>query len=431
MAAYYKDTRNLVLVWLLRKGIAMKRKIIIICICVIVVAVGIILKIDANSEKENSKPEKSTKTIEKNIDDRAEKLQKALEVDDADDVAIEGIDKDIEAQNFSSLKYAAYTDEGFYVYNNTTFVLSFVDKKTCKIVPLCSKPDCFHDDVDCDAFYYSFWGVFVYDKQIYVVADDMVTSSICLYRINKDGSERTLIKTLFARENESGYSFYVALHKGCLYMEVDTVDGNLETEDDSILYCFALDSKDRKEILRHSGYSSSISIVNFDGDNIYIKKFNRDGPGAVANEVEKHYCYNINDGTITDVNIPEGHWLTCCFNGKISTGLYEDDTTTHAVKKYQVYLSDGENSECVYTNENFVFSGMYIDSSYQYIMMTKDEKDYLIVLSHDGKEVYQTEAQGYSMVWSDKEKVLLINHMTGKYALCDIKTGEIKEVCAR
>lgn len=409
----------------------MKRKIIFICICVTVVVLGILVNRMADMDLENSKMKVTEKRLDETKDDREEKLQEALEVDNADDVAIEDIDKDIEDQNFSSLKYAAYTDEGFYVYNNSTLVLSFVDKKTCKMVPLCSKPDCFHNDEDCDAFYYSFHAVFAYDKQIYVVADDMDTCSMCLYRINKDGSERTLIKTLFAMENDSAYSFYVALHKGCLYMAVDTVDGNLETEDDSILYCFALDSKDRKEILRYTGYNASISIINFDGDNLYIKRFNRDGPGADAKEVEKYYCYNINDETMTDVNIPEGHWLLCCFSGKISTGFDEYDITTYTEKKYQVYLSDGDKSKCVYTNENFVFSGYCIDSSYQYITMQKDEKDYLIVLSHDGKKVYQTETQGYSMVWSDKKRVLLINHSTGKYALCDIKTGEIKEVCAR
>lgn len=410
----------------------MKRKIIFTCICVAAIVLGIFINRMAGMDTENSKMEVPEKTLGETKDDRAEKLQESFEVDNADDVAIEDIDKDIECQNFTLLKYAAYTDEGFYVYNDSTSVLSFVDKKSCKIVPLCSKPDCFHNDVDCDAFYYGFEGVFAYDKQIYVVAEDMDTSRICLYRINKDGSERTLIKTLFAIENDSGYSIHVALHKGCLYMEVDTVDGNLETEDDSILYCFALDSKDRKEILRHTGHSSHISIVNFDGDNIYIKKFNRDRPGVVdVKEVEEHYCYNINDETMTEVNIPEGHELLCCFNGKISTEFDEYDTDTYFIKKYQVYLSDGEKSECVYTNENFMFSGHCFDSSYEYIMMTKDEKDYLIVLSHDGKEVYQTEAQGYSMVWSDKKKVLLINHSTGKYALCDIQTGEIKEVCAR
>lgn len=409
----------------------MKRKIIIICICVAIVVLGMLISRMADMDIENSKKNVPEKKLDETKVDREGKLQEALVVDTDDDIAIEDIDKDIEDQNFSSLKYAAYTDEGFYVYNNTTFVLSFVDKKTCKMVPLCSKPDCFHNDGNCDALYYTFYAVFAYDKQIYVVAADMDTCSICLYRMNRDGSERTLIKTLFAIENDSAYSFYLALHKGCLYMTVDTVDGNMETEDVSILYCFALGSKDRKEILRHTGYTASISIANFDGDNIYIEKFNRDGPGADAREVKEYYCYNISDEAMTEFNIQEGHWLLCCFNGNISTGFDEYDSDTYTEKKYQVYLSDGDNSNIVYTNENFEFSGYCIDSSYQYIMIKKDEKDYLIVLSHDGKKVYQTEAPGYSMVWSDKKRVLLINHSTGKYALCDIKTGEIKEVCAR
>ena len=77
-----------------------------------------------------------------------------------------------------------------------------------------------------------------------------------------------------------------------------------------LLYYIALDSKDRKEILKHTGYVTHISIVNFDGDNIYIEKFNWDEPAVVdVKEVKKYYCYNINDKTMTDVHIPEGHWL--------------------------------------------------------------------------------------------------------------------------
>lgn len=68
------------------------------------------------------------------------------------------------------------------------------------------------------------------------------------------------------------------------------------------------------------------------------------------------------------------------------------------------------------------------DSTYRYFIVAKNEKRTLVVVSHDGEELYQTDVKDYYMVWSDKKKVLLKSESTGKYALCDIKTGKIKDV---
>ena len=65
------------------------------------------------------------------------------------------------------------------------------------------------------------------------------------------------------------------------------------------------------------------------------------------------------------------------------------------------------------------------------MIINKDGGRYLVVVSHDGKEVYQTEAKDYTMlVWSDKKDILLKSDTTGNYALCNIKTGKIEEVSA-
>ena len=66
------------------------------------------------------------------------------------------------------------------------------------------------------------------------------------------------------------------------------------------------------------------------------------------------------------------------------------------------------------------------------MIINKDGGRYLVVVSHDGKEVYQTEVKDYTMlVWSDKKDVLLKSETTGNYALCNIKTGKIEEVCMK
>ena len=411
----------------------MKRKIIFSCLCVVAVVVGIILNRMADMDIENSKMKVPKKRVEK-IDDRAEKLQESFEVDNGNDVPVDDIDKDIEDQTFTSLRYAAYTDDGFYVYDNMSNLISFVDKKTCKMVPLCSKPDCAHNYVDCDAFYYTFNAIFAYNGDIYVVAGDTNTSTMCLYRINRDGSERTLVRTLFAIEDDTAYSFVFSLHKGCLYMAVDNLADDYYTENDSYLYCYPLDSKNKKEILKHTGYHASIMVVNCDGDNIYLSEFERDKPGfGDVREVNKYVCYNTKDETMTELNVREGYYVCYCKDGKILADYSESEPPEYNISKYELHQLgiDGKKDKVVYSNENFIFDHSCTDSKYQYMIINKDEQRYLIAVSHDGKEVHQTDAKDYSiMVWSDKENILLKSE-TGKYALCNIKTGKIEEVCMR
>lgn len=412
----------------------MKRIIKCAILCLIVVAIGVFLETDANSEREKSKQKKPTKHIEKEADDRTEKLQEAFEVDNGNDILVDDIDKDVEDQTFTSLRYAAYTDDGFYVYDVSSNLLLFVDKKTCKMVPLCSKPDCAHNYVDCDAFYYTFNAIFAYDGSIYLVAGDDSTSTMCLYRINRDGSERTLVKTLFAVESDSAYSFIFSLHKGCLYMTVDNLAEDFYTENDSYLYCYSLDSKNKKEILKHTGYSASIKVVNCDGDNLYLRVYEHDKSGIEVGEVYKYYCYNVKDETMTELNVPEGYYVCYCKDGRIIADYSIAEPPEYSISKYELHQLniDGKKDKVVYSDENFMFNHSCTDSKYQYMIINKDEKRYLIVVSHDGKEVYRTDAKDYSMmVWSDKKDILLKSETSGKYALCNIKTGKIEEVCMR
>lgn len=411
----------------------MKRKIIITCICVVTVLLGILINRMADMDIENSKMK--VPHNEKKADDRVEKLQEAIEVDSEDDIVIDNIDKDVEDQAFTSLRYAAYTDDGFYVYDKSTNLISFVDKKTCKMLPLCSKPDCTHSYITCDAFYYSLQAIFAYDDKIYIVADDVETSTMCLYRLNKDGSERTLIKSLFAIENDTSYSFNFALHKGCLYMISDTFDDKSYTEDDSVLYCYSLDSKDKKEILNHKGCSASIRIVNFDGNNMYLRVFNIKNPNGKIEEEIKYLCYNIKNETMTEINVQKGYDVTCCYDGRILAEYSEAEPPEYSITKYELHqlnIKKNNKDKIIYSNENFMFNHNCTDSKYQYLLIAKDEQRYLIVVSHDGKEVYRTDAKDYDMlIWSDKKDILLKSETTGKYALCNIKTGKIKEVCTR
>ena len=323
----------------------MKKKIISGCLLVAAVAIGILLNRMADIDIEKSKMEvPKNRTVK--TDDRAEKLQEALEVDNDGNIAVKDIDKSIDDQIFEPTKRAAYTDDGFYVYNVSTNLVSFVDKKTCTMVPLCSKPDCSHSYIDCDAFYYTLCSIFVYDDELYVVAADDSTSTLCLYQLNKDGSERTLVKTLFAIEDDNtGYSFRFVLHKGCLYMVTDTFDGEIYTEDDIVLFCYPLDSKDKKEILRHKGYNADILIINCNGDNMYLRVFNLSSKEADAEEVTKYYCYNTKDETMTELNVPKGYDVLYCGDGRVLANYSEAEPPEYNIEKYELHKINNKSGK--------------------------------------------------------------------------------------
>ena len=61
----------------------------------------------------------------------------------------ENYNQEQDAQNFSMIRNAAATENGFYVLQDQ--YVYFIDKKSKKAVPLCGKPNCKHKDNSCNA----------------------------------------------------------------------------------------------------------------------------------------------------------------------------------------------------------------------------------------------------------------------------------------
>lgn len=167
---------------------------------------------------------------------------------------------------------------------------------------------------------------------------------------------------------------------------------------------------------------------------MYLRVFNIKNPNGKIEEEIKYLCYNIKNETMTELNVQKGYDVTCCYDGRILAEYSEAEPPEYSITKYELHQLNINNNKdkIIYSNENFMFNHNCTDSKYQYLIINKDEQRYLIVVSHDGKEVYRTDAKDYDMlIWSDKKDILLKSETTGKYALCNIKTGKIKEVCTR
>lgn len=111
------------------------------------------------------------------------------------------------------------SEKGYYFMGNS--YLYFVDKETMQSTILCGKPECLHQDQNCNAYLGNISHITYYDGKLYYAAgqeqgipgvDEGVWN---LYAMNADGTQKTKVLTLRA-ENEGFYSnpTQFVIHKG-------------------------------------------------------------------------------------------------------------------------------------------------------------------------------------------------------------------------
>lgn len=175
--------------------------------------------------------------------------------------------------NFNTLHHAANSELGFYftdiVYDQQ---LMFYDKKSKKSVPLCGKPNCSHNNKDCNAFLDGIEKVFYYDDSVYVIASskEEVTTFV-LYKLSKDGSTREVVTKLFSYDDEDGgISLEFVIHRGYAYMVKNwSSSGNKERT--TKLESFSLDDPEKKiTIFENKCVNSYIYIEYISGNHIYV-----------------------------------------------------------------------------------------------------------------------------------------------------------------
>lgn len=111
------------------------------------------------------------------------------------------------------------SEKGYYFMGNG--YLYFVDKETMQSTILCGKPECSHQDQNCNAYLGNISHITYYDGKLYYAAgqeqgipgvDEGVWN---LYTMNADGTRKTNVMTLRA-QNEGFYSMptQFVIHKG-------------------------------------------------------------------------------------------------------------------------------------------------------------------------------------------------------------------------
>ena len=181
----------------------------------------------------------------------------------------ENYNQEQDAQNFSMIRNAAATENGFYVLQDQ--YVYFIDKKSKKAVPLCGKPNCKHKDNSCNAHFTHPENIQAYAGNLYVVAGGSEELTCSLYRISLDGSQREELKVLFRYDSgDSGCSLDFTIHRGYGYMAVNWMQKDREKKTQT-LYQIPLDSSDeKKEVAQVTGYVPLIHVNETRGNHIYF-----------------------------------------------------------------------------------------------------------------------------------------------------------------
>lgn len=142
-----------------------------------------------------------------------------------------------DAQSFFTNSRVAKSEHGYYYWDSSHMgFMMYYDIQSGQKVPLCNRPDCRHDDTDCNAWYPGIFGsqkgdvwydtvyLYFYNDSLYLIGCDK-EGYVNLYRVSEDGSSREVSTRLFRADfsSDDGSSMQqwqapeVCIHRGYIY----------------------------------------------------------------------------------------------------------------------------------------------------------------------------------------------------------------------
>lgn len=261
----------------------------------------------------------------------------------------------------------AKSEEGYYflTYDVDGTTLKYLDDATHRTIAVCAKPDCTHDNSDCNAFFsmdYLSSPVYYYKGYIYMVRVDGGMAKVV--RIQKDGSKREDVADLFA--NDGITSISMVFHDDCIYAYDHLGHTASDEVGKEVIKKIELRTGQSEEAFSYEGKNAAISGARSFGDKLFFKilTYSLDRDKGEINESFLLYCYDygtgnaevISDKNISDYYVDTENGVLFYFvigkglysrklNGTDSTLLYKaDETIIRATMSYDgnyLYMSNG------------------------------------------------------------------------------------------
>ena len=261
----------------------------------------------------------------------------------------------------------AKSEEGYYflTYDVDGTTLKYFDDATQRTIAVCAKPDCTHDNSDCNAFFsmdYLSSPVYYYKGYIYMVRVDGGMAKVV--RIQKDGSKREDVADLFA--NDGVTSLSMVFHDDCIYAYDHLGHTASDEVGKEVIKKIDLKTGQSEEAFSYEGKNAAISGARSFGDKLFFKilTYSLDRDKGEINESFLLYCYDyasenaevISDKNISDYYVDTENGVLFYFvigkglysrklSGNDATLLYKaDDTIIRASMSYDgnyLYMSNG------------------------------------------------------------------------------------------
>lgn len=117
---------------------------------------------------------------------------------DNSELDLSGFQRNMNVKSPLRLPTACKTEKGYYLQNEG--LLYFLDSELGKMIVVCGKPECPHNDVDCNAWINSRL-LSYYDGKLYYVNGDAIHNSYkTLCRMNLDGTNHTDVQVIQTSE---------------------------------------------------------------------------------------------------------------------------------------------------------------------------------------------------------------------------------------
>ena len=169
------------------------------------------------------------------------------------------------------------SEDGYYciLLRDSIYYLYFIDKATMKIVPLCNKPNCLHDQetedekiIDCNAYLYgnSFYtNLNFMDGKLYLVPNDQEQTVVL--QMEPDGSNR---KELY-RINGKTHGSHTAFHRGMLYISFHIYTQEMEAASEIWAYPLNTTKKSPEKLGTFSINKGGLDELKVQGNFLYTK----------------------------------------------------------------------------------------------------------------------------------------------------------------
>lgn len=264
------------------------------------------------------------------------------------------------------------SDTGYYYIGrglNGTRIVIYIDRESRKATPLCSKPNCMHDDVEiCDAYVKSSETVSIdtifgatgnliqyYKGSLYLLCGEYDESFInynsYIMKMDLDGSNREKITDYF------DYSVkYWCLHRGYLYYLTDSTlfrisEDSLESEPE-VIY--------KAEYFIENGRNTFDYLYAYK-NYIYFSVNEKDDKGN--GEGMKSYCINLDTLEKSEIKIGAEYAIVQGFLDDRVIVTFADNSG----RFFEIADLDGKNSKEFISQEQIGINSLTNDGSYFYL----------------------------------------------------------------